>query len=295
MSYRASVLGKFITVPPAGESCTFMMGSPLVDHRQPLREVTLQPFALQKTPVTVDQFIAHIEESEKRGQDYGRVLYGPGGQIQHILWGDSPSDEVKCDVGQKVSRVCKLVPTLDEFKRRFARLENGAAVFLHPDHPVVNVAWGEAAVFAFLIGGRLPTEAEWECAARAGRAGNEVYGTDTGELTAENAHWNKDETTRATVPVASYAPNPWGLYDMSGNVWEWVQGWYVVGAAAREVASAGVDPLDPPQGVSRVARGGAYFNKFPWSMLAASRCGLPHDPRGSNYYPAVGFRVARSL
>lgn len=176
---------------------------------------------------------------------------------------------------------------MDEYRSRFADSEDGGKLFLKPNHPAVMLDWYEAAAFAFSIGGRLPTEAEHEFAARAGREGDEIYGTDTGELTAENAHWDHDGSVHGTAPVKFHAPNPWGLYDMAGNVWEWTQSWY---AGSLEALSEH-DPVGPLDGEYRVVRGGSWGDGDRQGLLAAFR----------NYrFPPgfcdreIGLRVVRS-
>lgn len=94
----------------------------------------------------------------------------------------------------------------------------------HDQHlPVERVTWNDAAEFCKRIGKRLPTEAEWEYAARSG--GKKLqYATSTGDLSPELA--NYDKKVGKTTLVGSYPPNALGLYDMAGNVWEWVNDWY---------------------------------------------------------------------
>jgi formylglycine-generating enzyme required for sulfatase activity len=92
-----------------------------------------------------------------------------------------------------------------------------------PDHPVVNVTWLEAKAWCEWSGGRLPTEAEWEYAARGGQDGLKYpWGN---EITPANANYDVSKR-KGTSPVKSYPPNNWGLYDMAGSVWEWVGDWY---------------------------------------------------------------------
>ncbi len=290
MSLLAKAQGTFINLPPTGASTTFMMGSKLFDDAQPLRKVTLTPFAMQETKVTVAQYRAFIEHSEELGLRFGCFVFGSNGHIARVLWGKSPREvkmtNIALDVGESASPIRELVPRMSAFETRFAQFENGGAKFLKPDHPVVRVDWYEAVAFAFSIGGRLPTEAEWEFAARAGRAGDEIYGTDTGELTPENAHWNHDGHTRATAPVKSHAPNPWGLYDMAGNAGEWTQSWHEFSLAALMAK----DPVGPLDGEYRVVRGGDWGYSNPHLMLAAYRM----VARAPHYaFNGCGFRVVR--
>ncbi|PYR06969.1 MAG: hypothetical protein DMG00_17565 [Acidobacteria bacterium] len=124
---------------------------------------------------------------------------------------------------------------------------------------------------------RLPTEAEWEYACRAGTTG--PY--STGEaLTSAQANYKG----KSPVPVGSYGLNPWGLADMHGNVWEWTADWY---GPYEEHAIANIDPRGPSSGEKRVIRGGSwYFDKN------SARCGLryTHAPKDKGF--SLGFRVA---
>ena len=141
-------------------------------------------------------------------------------------------------------------------------------------HPVVQVAWDDAAAYARWAGKRLPTEAQWEYAARGGRPPTRYTWGDApfspkrpqaniwqGPFPAKNL---LQDGYRETSPVGSFPPNPFGLYDMAGNVWEWCADWYRPDAYARMAArdpqgpSSGEDP-DEPGVPKRVLRGGSFM------------------------------------
>ena len=115
------------------------------------------------------------------------------------------------------------------------------------DRPVEQVSWEEANAYCKDVGMRLPTEAEWEFAARAGS--NEARYGNLAEVA-----WNAANSLRMTQPVAAKQPNAWGLYDMLGNAWEWTNDWY---DGEYYKSSPPVDPAGPVKGDAKVMRGGA--------------------------------------
>jgi formylglycine-generating enzyme required for sulfatase activity len=132
---------------------------------------------------------------------------------------------------------------------------------------------------------RLPTEAEWEYACRAGSASRFCFGDD--ETAFGDFAWFKDNSAGTTHPVGQKKPNGWGLYDMHGNVCEWCQDWY--DPDYYKVASPG-DPPGPSSGSYRVYRGGSCVI-WPQICRSAYRFGGVPSYRSRN----LGFRVARSL
>lgn len=124
----------------------------------------------------------------------------------------------------------------------------------YPDHPVVTVSWVDAKVYAEWCGKRLPTEAEWECAARGGLEGMNYPNGDT--LTPSDGNYSKSEK-RGSVAVGSYPPNGFGLYDMQGNVCEWVADWYDPDYYASSPAE---NPQGPELGKFKVVRGGGWHS-----------------------------------
>ena len=161
--------------------------------------------------------------------------------------------------------------------------------------PVERVSWEDAQAFIVALNRRegvtvyrLPTEAEWEYAARAGTQTAYHFGTAASEL-ALYAWYGELRLFGSIRPVGQKRPNAWGLYDMHGNVWEWVADWY--GAYPQGSVT---DPRGPATGASRVFRGGSWdFNAR--ECRAANR---RVETRATRYYRGrssdLGFRLART-
>jgi formylglycine-generating enzyme required for sulfatase activity len=176
----------------------------------------------------------------------------------------------------------------------------GSSVEERWDHPVVHVSWADAAAFCDWAGLRLPTEAEWEYAARGGLVGARYPWGE--ELTPGGEHrcniWQGrfpfkntgEDGYLGTAPVDAFQPNGYGLYNVAGNVWEWCADWFspdwhVTGPRRDR------DPVGPPDGEARVMRGGSYMchesycNRY---RVAARSSNTPDSSAGN-----IGFRCVR--
>ena len=127
---------------------------------------------------------------------------------------------------------------------------------------------------------RLPTEAEWEYACRAGGVMAYCFGDYESRL--EEFAWFSVNAGRETHPVGRKRANAWGLHDMHGNVWEWVQDWY-----GEYAAGVAVNPVGPVSGKARVLRGGAWSEMAPNCRSAFRFSQMPHKRADS-----IGFRLA---
>jgi formylglycine-generating enzyme required for sulfatase activity len=166
------------------------------------------------------------------------------------------------------------------------------------DLPAVHVSWYQAYSYAAWLGGRLPTEAEWEYAARAGsrHAYCDRYGSST---TLNKVGWYRGNSGRKLQPVQQLEPNPWGLFDMYGNVWEWTADWFDAYSAEPQNDSWGPPSGGPDHGLFvrrvpqawrsagwRVMRGGCFWDDADWARAAFRDFWAP-DFEDQN----LGFRV----
>jgi formylglycine-generating enzyme required for sulfatase activity len=236
---------------------------------------------------------------------YARV---PAGRFQ---MGCVPRDTV-CEPGEKprhavtITRdfwMMKTVVTVAAYKkfaeetdRKMPQTPAFNQTWALEDHPIVYVSWDDATAYCAWAKGRLPTEAEWEYAARGGREGLQYPWGD--DITHENANFD-DPTTRDkwphTSPVRTYPPNGsgqydmagdlFGLYDMAGNVWQWCADWYGDKYYARSTVK---DPKGPPSGTQRVLRGGSWY-AVPSSLRASRRHHMRPDYGAQDF----GFRCVR--
>ncbi len=210
----------------------------------PQHIVHLKSFAIDIHPVTNEQFV--------------RFLEAMGGEK------DAQNNDI---IRLKESRIKRSGGQLS--------IESGYA-----KHPVVGVSWYGAVAYAKWIGKRLPTEAEWEVAAKAGE---DHHNYPTGnEIEKHQANFFSSDTTL----VMSYPPNPVGIYDMAGNVYEWCQDWYGYNYYEASMQEPN-QPSGPLQGVYRVLRGGCWK-----SLKEDLRCSHRHRNNPGCENRTYGFRCA---
>jgi formylglycine-generating enzyme len=249
---------------PAGD---FLMGaSDAEEDQRPVHRVHLSDFLIGRFPVTQDEYARFVRAS---GHPVPAVrelpLIAAGGRDTVFLELAAPYiwTEAKPPAG-------------------------------YGTHPVVLVTFDDAMAYCRWLSGeiqrdvRLPTEAEWEKAARGGVDGQRYpWGNDIDPTRGNFLTDPSVKRQRGTRPTGTYPPNAYGLYDMCGNVWEWVSDWY----AADYYGSGQVqDPGGPGSGDMRIVRGGAWVNDDV-SML---RCSHRHKVPPDTYAYSVGFRVTCS-
>ena len=160
-------------------------------------------------------------------------------------------------------------------------------------HPADNVSWNDCNTFISKINElglgtfRMPTEAEWEYACRAGTTSRYYWGNDTTDYQVHEYAWAFSKAEGISHPVGLKKPNNWGLYDMSGNVWEWCSDWRGPYRADRLI-----DPTGPGEGKKKIYRGGSWFNK-PSTLRSANRNGHEPDMRGTNAGLRLVLQVQR--
>lgn len=226
------------------------------DGEGPVRTVTLTPYWMDATTVTNRQFKRFVTETgyKTESEAFGWSF------VFHML----VPEKIKAKLKQRVQGIewWYKVPGAC-WKRPFGL---GSDIRNLMDHPVVHTSWADAAAYCTWAGKRLPTEAEFECAARGGLVQQKMpWGRD---LTPKGEHrcniWQGQFPTEntaedgfvGTCPARHYAPNGYGLYNMSGNVWEWCADWW---SPDFHVTGPRTDPAGPASGTSRVIRGGSFL------------------------------------
>jgi sulfatase modifying factor 1 len=203
-------------------------------------------------------------------------------------------DEIQHKVTLSAFKMSKYTVTFEQYDLFCeATGRNKHRAFQMGNHPVTQVTWYDAAAFAEWMGCRLPTEAEWEYAARA----NTTTPFYTGDcLSSEQANFNgkepytnceKGENRDKPLPVGSFPPNAFGLYDMHGNIWEWTNDWY-----GEYDINDTLNPQGPETGENKVIRGGGWRE-------SAGECRSAYRGGGTGLYPGtrgqgISFRIVKS-
>lgn len=282
---------------PAG---TFSMGGTTTANDAPVVSVSLSAFQMSEKEITNSQYIEFLNvayadgwiavESQSTSDPCGTYT-----ENMVIGAGEAPyADEIYLQMGETGG--CTSDGHAEHIDNKSSiSFNNSTGVFeliddSKADWPVNWVKWYGAYAFAYYYGLDLPTEAQWEYAARGGS--QLEYPTSDGTLSASNANYNGDtpgvlNATGHAVAVGSYDPNPYGLYDMGGNVWEWCQDYY----SSSFYTDGANDPLNTDAGTEakRVRRGGSW-NYHSATLLTYSRA-ADFENRGNNHF---GFRVVKN-
>jgi len=197
-------------------------------------------------------------------------------------------DEVQHEVTLSAFKMSKYPVTFDQFEifcEATGRPKPRA--FARGNLPVSQVTWYYAAAFAEWMGCRLPTEAEFEYAARAGTTTGECLTTDQANFNGTEPYPGCEEGAfrENALPVGSFPPNGFGLYDMHGNIWEWTNDWY-----GEYDPNDMINPQGPDTGTAKVDRGGGFYDGA-WRCRSAYRGGgTPPGARGTG----ISFRLVKS-
>lgn len=293
-----------LAVPPAAHAAivlpaaTFLMGTDYAranpgDGEGPVREVALSPFAIDAYPVTNADFAAfvratgHVTESERYGTSF----------VFHAQVPEERYDELVVDTLAAAPWWC-----LVRGACWHAPEGPGSTIDGRMHHPVVHVSWNDAMAYCAWSGAALPTEAQWEYAARGGLE-QKLYPWGD-ELTPDGRHlcnvWQgefphvntAEDGFAATCPVDAFPPNGHGLYSVTGNTWEWCADYWST-AFTNSPCRDPQGPQGPIHGTARVMKGGSflchasYCNRY---RPAARTMNTP-DSAASN----IGFRCTRPL
>lgn len=258
----------------------FSMGDGLAEgdaSELPVHRVRLSPFRLDATAVTNDEFAAFVDAT---GHVTDAERYGSSA-VFHLL----------ADRAADVAGAVPGTPWWLNVRGAAWRSPEGgrSTVAGRGDHPVVHVSWRDAAAYAAWTGRRLPTEAEWEYAARGGLAGKRFpWGDELRDCNIFRGSFPHRPAGRVgTVAAAAGPPNAYGLRNLVGNVWEWCADWF---AATYYAESPRDDPQGPPVGTERVMRGGSYLCHDSYCRryrVSARTSNTPESSAGN-----LGFRCA---
>ena len=288
-------------------------------HEKPAHPVRVDPFFIDKTEVTNDQFAAFVEATGYK-TIAERVIDWEQLKTQVPPGTPKPHDSLLQPGSLVFNQPDQPVRNLQDYSQWW--IWKIGANWRHPmgpgstieglgDHPVVHIAYEDALAYCEWAGRRLPTEAEWEFAARGGLLGKKYpWGDEREILENSNNSWTGEFPVTndsldgyiTTAPVASYPPNGYGLFDMAGNVWEWTSDWYntnfyaqALGQGVLENPSGAPEHYNPgqPYVLQKVVKGGSFLcsDIYCASYRVSSRMATDVDS-GQQH---LGFRTVKDI
>lgn len=261
-----------------------------IDGEGPQRTVIVDDFWIDSTAVTNAQFAAFVDATDYRTE------------AEAIGWSFVPAHLLNEHNSAAVIGRAAETPWWAGVSDANWRqpLGPGSSAAEIPDHPVVQVSWNDSAAFANWSGKRLPTEAEWEKAARGGLEGstypwgNEFMPDGVHRCNIWQGHFpdvnTGDDGYHGTAPVTAFEPNGFGLYNMSGNVWEWCSDWWSTSWHMRSQLSDRTNPLGPLTGNAKVMRGGSFMCHDSYCNRYRLSARTSNSPESSSAH--MGFRCA---
>ena len=256
------------------------------DGEAPRRRVFISPFAIAATTVTNAEFAHFVSATgyQTSAEILGRsFVFKPGANSKSALSGSNPV--AYAPWWQDTEAACWHAPQ-----------GHGSTIAEIPDHPVTHVSYTDALHYCDWSNTRLPTEAQWEYAARGGLTDYDFPWGDTLEPNGQHrcniwqgqfpTNNTASDSYALTAPVNAYPPNAFGLYNMTGNVWEWVADRFTTNHSPRPVKN----PAGPLNGKYYVTRGGSFLchHSYCARYHVFSRQSLTADTSCAN----IGFRVA---
>ena len=243
--YTNAIDGSTMVVVPGGPA---VIGSSKgEENERPVHTVTVPAFAISKHEVTNRQWAKFLEANPQWQRDRIRPDQHNGAYLKHWAGASYPTDKA--------------------------------------EHPVMFVSWFAARAYCEWAGGRLPTEAEWEKACRAGSTAEYCFGDDEEQL--NEYAWSRGNADGSTRPVGGRKANQLGLHDMHGNVWEWTSSMRKPYPYRSDDGREDLSDTKSP----RVIRGGSWHVLTRSVFRSATRCYYP--PKGCDF--SVGFRVCVSV
>ena len=254
---------------------------PVPEKNSTTNAASNEPQQLAPTPAA-----GTVKQNPKDGLNYvwippGKFLMGCSPGDTECTRDEKPAHQVTITKGFWMSQTPVTVSAYKRFSAATGQQMPPApsfnATWSNESMPIVNVSWNDSQAYCQWAGGRLPTEAEWEYAARAGTSGPRYGNLD-------DIAWYYKNSPGGTHEVAQKRPNAFGLYDTLGNVWQWVNDWYDPSYYQNSPPS---DPAGPANGTIRILRGGSWA-PYPKDVRVSFRYQV--YPIGMYAYGAVGLR-----